>query len=96
MAEPKGHFDGERKEHTVVLYALSTCIWCRKTRQLLEELQVTFDFFYLDLLEGEERRTIEQEIRKWNPAKSFPTMVIDDAEAIVGFKPDPIREKLGL
>ena len=96
MAEPKGHFSGEHAEHTVLLYALSTCIWCRKTRQLLEETQVSFDYIYLDLLEGEERRAAEQEVRQWNPAKSFPTLVIDGAEAIVGFKPDAIREKLEL
>ncbi len=96
MAEPKGHFSGEQQKHTVLLYALSTCIWCRKTRQLLEEAQVSFDYIYLDLLEGEERHAAEQEVRRWNPAKSFPTMVIDDIESIVGFKPDVIRERLGL
>jgi hypothetical protein len=35
-------------------------------------------------------------VRKWNPKGSFPTIVIDDAEAIVGFKEDQLREALGL
>ena len=54
MTEPKGHIVGEHAEHTVMLYALSTCIWCRKTRQLLEDEKVTYDYLYVDLLEGEE------------------------------------------
>jgi glutaredoxin-like protein NrdH len=31
-------------------------------------------------------------VRKWNPACSFPTIVIDDKKCIVGFKEDEIRE----
>lgn len=96
MAESTGHIVGEHEEHSVLLYALSTCIWCRKTRQLLEEEKVSFDYIYLDLLEGAERQTAEQEVRRWNPAKSFPTLVIDGVESIVGYKPDAIRERLGL
>jgi len=96
MAEPKGHFSGEHEEHTVLLYALSTCIWCRKTRQLLEDEKVTYDYLYVDLLEGEERQAAEREVRQWNPATSFPTLVIDGADCIVGFRPDAIRERLGL
>lgn len=96
MADPKGRFSGEHEKHSVLLYALSTCIWCRKTRQLLEESGVSFDYVYLDLLQGDERLAVEQELRRWNPAKSFPTMVIDGVDSIVGYKPDAIRERLEL
>jgi arsenate reductase-like glutaredoxin family protein len=30
----------------------------------------------------------------WNPAASFPTIVIDNQRSIVGFKEDEIREAL--
>ena len=43
----------------IMLYALSTCGWCRKTRDLLESLGVEYDYVYVDLLSGEDReRTI--------------------------------------
>lgn len=96
MSDPKGHIVGEHANHHVVLYALSTCIWCRKTRQFLEEEQVDFDYVYVDLLEGEERQRAEQEVRRWNAAKSFPTVIIDDSECVVGYKPEMLRERLGL
>lgn len=96
MPDPKGHISGDHEEHQVLLYALSTCIWCRKARQFLEEEKVGFDYVYVDLLEGEERQAAEQEVRRWNPAKSFPTLVIDDAQCIVGYKPDALREQLEL
>ena len=96
MSEPRGHSVGVHQDHAVMLYALSTCIWCRKTRQLLEDEAVTYDYVYVDLLEGEERRAAEQTMREWNPAKSFPTLVFDGTDCVVGYKPDVIRERLGL
>ncbi len=96
MTESKGHVSGAHSEHQVKFYGISTCIWCRKTRQFLEEKQVAFDFFYVDLLEGDERDAIKDEVRQWNPKVSFPTLVIDEETGIVGFKTDQIIEVLGL
>lgn len=74
------------------LYALSTCVWCKKTRKLLEKLGVSYDYVYVDLLIGDARDMVMDEIEKWNPHGSFPTIVINDSESIVGFKEDKIRE----
>ncbi len=96
MTESKGHVAGAHNAHQVKFYGISTCIWCRKTRQFLEEKQVSFDFFYVDLLDAEERDAIKDEVRKWNPKVSFPTLVIDEETEIVGYKTDRIIEVLGL
>jgi len=77
----------------VKLYAISTCVWCKKTKQLLDKLHVAYDFIYTDLLEGEEKKEVMKEIEKWNPRCSFPTIVINQ-QCIVGFKENEIREKL--
>ena len=63
MAEPKGKVEGTHSAHSVTLYALSTCIWCRKTRQYLEDQKVAFDFVYVDLLQGDEREVVKEERR---------------------------------
>jgi glutaredoxin-like protein NrdH len=80
--------------HKVMLYALSTCGWCRKTRQLLENLGVAYDYEYVDLLNGQEQQDVIKTVTKWNPECNFPTMVIDDKECIVGFKETEIRDAL--
>jgi glutaredoxin len=95
MAEPRGSVSGSR-EHQITFYGLSTCIWCRKTRNLLEELGVAFDFVYVDLLKGEERDEAKETIRPWNSSVSFPTIVIDDKTSVVGYKPEKLKEALGL
>jgi len=75
-----------------MLYALSTCQWCHKTKTLLEELGIAFDYDYVDLLEGKEQDTAMDTLERWNPSGSFPTLVIDNKRAIVGFREQEIRE----
>ena len=65
-------------------------------RELLESEGVEFELVYVDKLEGEERREALEVVRKWNPASSFPTVVVDDATSVNGYLPDEIREVLGL
>jgi glutaredoxin len=77
-----------------MLYALSTCGWCRKTKQLLDELGVEYNYEYVDKLQGEEREEAMRKIKAWNPSCSFPTVVLDDEKCIVGYREDEIREAL--
>lgn len=87
------HVDGKNKGE-VVLFALSTCGWCKKTRMLLEELGIDFSYIYVDLLTGDERSETINEVQKWNPQLSFPTIVINNKDVITGFREEEIREKL--
>ena len=79
----------------VVMYGLSTCVWCRKTKNLLTDLGVDFDFIYVDKLEGDVEDLVVKEVRQFNPSVSFPTTVINGEKAIVGFREKEIREALG-
>jgi glutaredoxin len=85
------HVSGKKKG-TVMLYALSTCGWCNKTKELLRELGVEFDYTYVDLLEGEEQDEAMNAVERFNPSGSFPSLVIDNKKCIVGFKEQEIRE----
>lgn len=80
----------------VMLYALSTCGWCKKTKNFLDDNRVEYEYEHVDLLKGAERENIMQEVQKWNPRRSFPTVVVDDQDVIVGFKVDELKEALGL
>ncbi|MCM0754494.1 glutaredoxin family protein [Desulfovibrio aminophilus] len=80
--------------HDIRLYALSTCIHCKNTKAYLDECGDAYECVFVDKLEGEERKRIIDEVKKLNPAVSFPTMVID-GEVIVGFNKDRINKALG-
>ena len=88
------HVNG-RNVGDLVLYALSTCQWCNKTKELLRELGVDFHFVYVDLLEGEEQDKVLTELERWNPRGSFPTLVISNARCIIGYQEGQIREEFG-
>ena len=86
---------GNHRTHSVQIYTLSTCGWCKKTKQLLKKLDVAYEYIDVDLLSDEEIDAARQEHRKHNPRGSFPTMVIDDGKhVIIGYKEDEIREAL--
>lgn len=87
------HVAGKNAGHAM-LYALSTCPWCQKTKRLLNELGVEYYYVDVDYLDGEEKARVIDEVKKWNPASSFPTLVLDDEKCIVGFKEDEIKKAL--
>ncbi|MGD9384804.1 MAG: glutaredoxin family protein [Desulfobacterales bacterium] len=82
-------------DNSVKLYSLSTCSHCKSTKKFLSDCTVMYDFVDVDLLEGEERKAILEDVKKFNPKCSFPTIIIGD-KVIVGFKENEIREALGL
>ncbi len=96
MPEARGSIPGTRSEHHTVFYGLSTCMWCKRTRQFLESQGVKFDLVYVDLLRGQEREEAVEQVRCWNSAISFPTVVMDDSRCVVGYKPEKLKEALGL
>jgi glutaredoxin len=79
----------------VMIYTLSTCSHCKTTKKFLTDCAVKYEFTDVDLLEGEERKAILEDVKKWNPRCSFPTIVIGD-KVVVGHREDEIREALGL
>jgi len=79
----------------VMMYTLSTCSHCKATKKLLNQCKVQYDFTDVDLLQGEERQAILEDVRKLNPNCSFPTIIIGD-KVIVGYKEQEIKEALGL
>ncbi|MDY6864806.1 MAG: glutaredoxin family protein [Halobacteriota archaeon] len=88
------HVDGEDKGE-ITLYTLSTCGWCKKTKKLLGELGVGYNYVDVDLLEGNEQKDILEEVKRYNPKCSFPTLVVNKDKCIIGFKDDEIKEALG-
>lgn len=96
MPEARGAVHGTRDKFDIVFYGLSTCVWCKRTRQFLEDQNVKFDYVYVDLLKGQEREAAVEQVRRWNSAVSFPTVIIGNDRCVVGYKPDQLKEALEL
>jgi glutaredoxin len=79
----------------VKIFSLSTCSHCRATKKFLGDCSIKYDFIDVDLLQGEERAAILEDVKKFNPKCSFPTIIIGD-KVIVGYRENEIKEALGL
>ena len=79
----------------ITLYALSTCIHCKNTKEFLNACGIDYKCIEVDKLDGEERQKIIDEVKQYNPRCSFPTIVIGD-KVIVGFRQDELKEALNL
>lgn len=89
------HVDGDNRGD-IRLYALSTCGWCRKTKGLLNDIGVEYNYVDVDLLKESDRKEVLEVIKVHNPKCSFPTMVIDDDRCIIGFNEAETKEALGV
>jgi glutaredoxin-like protein NrdH len=85
------HVPGKNKGN-IMIYTLSTCGWCKKTKALLKEMGVEYHYIDVDLLEGDEQEEAVAQMGKYNPATNFPTIVLGSGKAIIGFKEDEIRK----
>ena len=79
----------------VEIFSLSTCSHCKATKKYLSECTIKYEFIDVDLLKGDERKAIIEDVKKFNPRCSFPTIIIGD-KVIVGFKEKEIKEALGV
>ena len=49
---------GKKNNHKVILYALSTCVWCKLTKQFLKDNDIEYEYVDVDLLDDEDRRKL--------------------------------------
>ncbi len=86
--------EGEGGKHDLILFALSTFGWYRKARGFLDENKLPYRYVYVDLLEGDAQKEVFEEVKRRNPRKTFPTLVVYGEEVIAGFNEDKYRETL--
>jgi glutaredoxin len=79
----------------VKVYTLSTCGHCKAAKKFLADHGVAYTCKEVDLLSGDERKETIEEVKKYNPSCSFPTILIGE-KVIVGFNELAIREALGI
>ena len=77
----------------VFVYALSTCPWCRKTKQWFTDSKIAFVYVDVDMLPEDEQDQVADKAYKLSGGRRFPVVVIN-GEVIVGHSPDKYLEHL--
>lgn len=76
----------------VSMYTLSTCPWCRKTKQYFKDKNIPFEYVDYDLAGEKEQEKILEEISKYG-GSAFPFVKID-GEVVIGYNPQKYDELL--
>lgn len=78
--------EGERNDHDAIVFALSTCAFCRRAIEFLKTRGVTFRYTYLDQIDVETKRSVKRELaEQFDNIVVFPILVVDDQKAYSGF-----------
>jgi len=87
---------GKNKKNKVFLYALSTCAWCKMTKQFLKDNDVEFEYVDVDQCGDEDLDKIKSDILSKGGSLSYPVIIVNDKTLINGFRKDRIKETLGI
>ena len=82
-------------DQKIILYSLSTCVFCDATKKMFDDLSIDYQCIQADELPDDEKEKVIEELKKVNPRCSFPTVVIEN-HVIVGYKTQEIKETLGI
>lgn len=88
---------GSNSTHTVKVYALSTCGFCKRGIEYLKKNFVAFSYIYIDSLPLEEKRAVKDELSEASGKRvAFPFLCVDDEDYYVGFVEDDWKKALGI
>ncbi len=77
----------------VIAFTLSTCQWCKKCKKWLKENGIQYRYIDVDQIEPSEKAKIINFLREnFQNRISYPFLVIDNNEAIVGYSPNKYDE----
>lgn len=88
--------EGKRDTHKVLLYTLTTCAWCKLTKEFLKENNVSYEYLDLDASSKEDQVAAVIDLKRRNAPVAFPTIIIDNTKLITGFKEEELSEALEL
>lgn len=77
----------------VVIYALTTCLWCKKTKKYFEDRKVPFEAVDYDAQPEEKQEEIMKEMKGAGCSGSFPFTKIGGA-CVQGYDPDEFDKLL--
>jgi glutaredoxin len=80
----------------VVLFALSTCPWCSKTKELLNKIGIDYGYVDVDLLEDKDRDEVKNALAKSDLDMVFPVIIVDGKKYILGYREKQIMALAGL
>jgi len=77
---------GDRADHEITVYALSTCGFCKRALAWLDGRGFAYRYVYVDHIPLETKNEAKRELKdRYKADVAFPFAVIDGSKHLVGF-----------
>jgi glutaredoxin-like protein NrdH len=87
--------DGQKDIGDIKIFALSTCVWCKQAKAFFKSRGIRYSYIDVDILNPEAMAEARAVQRQFNPRGSFPTIVINESDCIVGYDEQKLLELCG-
>ncbi|MDC7240313.1 MAG: glutaredoxin domain-containing protein [Spirochaetales bacterium] len=78
--------DGEKKEKDIILLGLTTCSFCRKGKEFLDQNGFSYRYLYLDKIDPDIKKRMKADFTDtFDRRLSYPTLIVDEKEILTGF-----------
>jgi len=85
--------DGEKDQREIIIFTLSTCMWCKKCKRWLNERNIKYRYIDMDQIQYSQKSEILGYLqRNYQQRISYPYMVCDKRDIVVGYNPDKYEE----
>ena len=83
---------GSNDIRDILIFTLSTCMWCKKCKRWLAERDIRFRYVDVDKIQFSQKSQILDYLREKYPSRvSYPFMICDE-DHVVGYDPDRYEE----
>jgi len=88
--------EGEKgSEENILIFTLTTCMWCKKCKRFLEERKLKYRYIDVDKIERQDKSKILDYLKStYDTRISYPFLVCKSGH-VVGYNPNKYEELLG-
>ena len=91
------HVEGENKKHSVCVYALSTCGFCKRALAFLDANKLDYSYIYVDKIPLDTKNEAKRVLKsRYHQDVAFPFAVVDEKDCLVGFIEADWKRTLGV
>ena len=87
--------DGEKAvEENILIYTLSTCMWCKKCKRFLNDRNMKYKYIDVDKIDPKEKSVLLDNLKSnYETRISYPFLVCESGH-VVGYNPNQYEELL--
>ena len=81
-------------KENILVFTLSTCMWCKKCKSFLNEKNVKYKYIDVDRIDPNDKGIIIEYLRsKYQSRISYPFLVCENGH-VIGYNPEKYKELL--